>query len=232
MADENLPSTEETTTTTETTTALGDGLAKVTDPTTPKEDGTPPEAKLEGPPEKYEWKLPEGFKADEDGLKEVEPLFKEFGLSQERAQKLIDAYTKYMTKAHETREKGLMDSWTKTRTDWRNDLKKDEVVGKLVGENGNFGPDSELVLTVNRALESLDNPKLVSAFKDAMDFTGAGDNPAFVKVFYALASKVTEGRSYAAGGPSPLDPRTGQPRGARPSAGAALYPHLPSSSGG
>src|SRR5262249_32010915 len=97
-------------------------------------------------------------------------------------------------------------------------------LGKLVGSNGNFGPDSELVRTVNQALDGLQNPKLVSDFKDAMELTGAGDNPAFVKVLYALASKVTEGTTYPTGGV----PTAAQKR---PSAAAAVFPNLPSSQG-
>ncbi len=41
-------------------------------------------------PEKYEFKLPEGMTLDEAKLKIVEPLFKELGLDNVQAQKLVD----------------------------------------------------------------------------------------------------------------------------------------------
>ena len=41
-------------------------------------------------PEKYEFKLPEGMTLDSAKMAIVEPLFKELGLSQESAQKLVD----------------------------------------------------------------------------------------------------------------------------------------------
>lgn len=226
MADEPLSpsSTEPTPTTSETTTALGDGLAKA------------PETKSDGPaldlgaskqappaaaPEKYEaWKVPEGYELDPEVKTEAEPLFKELGLSQDAAQKLVDLYSKHSIKSLEEHNKSASDWWAKRQQDWREELKRDPQVGKLVGSNGNFGPDSAVVQTVNRALDGLQNPKLVSDFKEAMDLTGAGNNPAFVKVLYALASKVTEGTSYAANG-NPVRPNAG-----RPTPGAAMYPNL------
>lgn len=240
MPDENQPSTSETSTTNETMTALGAGLARETDQTStnetsPAAPSTSAEAKAPPPgaPEAYsDWKLPEGFELDDKINEAAKPLFKELGLTQDNAQKLVDFYNEHAKRISEERDKGLMDYWQKTRSDWRDELKKDDVVGKLVGENGNFGPDSALITTVNKALDGLQDPKLVSDFKDAMELTGAGDNPAFVKVLYALSKKVTEGSSYAAGNPSPLDPKTGQVRGSRPTAGAAIYPHLPSAGSG
>ena len=200
---------------------LGDGLAKVTAPTTPPEAPKPAEPPPAVPETYADWKVPEGYELDKGVADEAAPMFRELGLTQEQGQKLVDFYAKHAIKSAEDQTKSIMDSWSETRNQWREDLVKDAQMGKLVGSDGKFGPDSKLVVTVNRALDSLQNPKLASDFKDAMELTGAGDNPAFVKVLYALASKVTEGTSYVSGEPT----RTERPR---PSAGAALYPHLPS----
>jgi hypothetical protein len=225
MADEVTPAqTEPTPTTSETTTALGVGLAQVTTPetkTTGDQTGaqsTESNDKSAAVPEKYsDWKLPEGYELDSKVTEEASPIFKELGLTQDQAQKLVDFYAKHSLAA----SKDAIDSWMRTRSEWREQLKSDDQLGKLVGSDGNFGPDSPLVVTINRALDGLQNPKLVSAFKDAMELTGGGDNPAFVRVLHALASKVTEGTTYAAGQPSANSTR-------RPSPGAALYPNLPS----
>jgi hypothetical protein len=45
-------------------------------------------------PEKYEFKAPEGIPLDEALAEKVTPIFKELDLSQEKAQKLVDLYTK------------------------------------------------------------------------------------------------------------------------------------------
>ena len=220
------PSIVETPTTTETTTALGAGLAtaKATTSDTPPAPGadaaavTPPKpTEPVGAPEKYaDWKLPEGYTLDAGVGEAGSKLFKELNLPQDQAQKLVDFFSEHSLKASKENDA----FWETTRKDWREGLKNDPSIGKLVGTDGNFGPDSPLVRTVNQALDGLQNPKLVSDFKEAMELTGAGDNPAFVRVLHALASKVTEGTTYAKGEPS-------KTANARPTAGAALYPNLP-----
>jgi len=195
----------------EPSTALGSALA-ATPPV-----GTEPPKPPEGAPEAYaDWKLPDGYALDTGVSESGTKLFKELNLTQDQAQKLVDFYSEHAIKS----SKETLDAWQATRKEWREGIANDPALGKLTGSNGNFGPDSALVVTVNRALDGLQNPKLVSDFKDAMELTGAGDNPAFVKVLYALASKVTEGTTYARGEPS-------KTANARPTAGAALYPNLP-----
>lgn len=184
-----------------------------------------PEVKAEPAPKAPEtysdWKLPDGYTLDPEAAAEVGPLFKELNLSQDQAQKLIDTYAKHSIKSSED----AMNAWLDKRKEWRDGLKTDEVLGKLVGKDGNHGPDSPLSITINKALDGLGNPKLVADFKDTMDMTGAGDAPAFVRVLYALASKLTEGTTHVAGNP------TGRDNQGRPTPGGALYPHLPSRSG-
>ena len=195
-------------------TALGAGLS--TTPEAPEGATKPPVA---GAPEKYgDWKLPDGYALDTGVSEAASGLFKDLNLTQDQAQKLVDFYSEHAIKS----SKETLDAWQATRKEWREGIVNDPQLGKLTGSNGNFGPDSALVVTVNRALDGLQNPKLVSDFKDAMELTGAGDNPAFVKVLYALASKVTEGTTYARGEPAKDANR-------RPTAGAALYPNLPAS---
>ena len=53
-------------------------------------DGKPIEEVKSVVPEKYEFKLPEGVTLDETSLALVTPAFKELGLSNEQAQKLVD----------------------------------------------------------------------------------------------------------------------------------------------
>jgi hypothetical protein len=232
MPEEQAPTTTEATTTSSESTLSAGLTASATEspeaaPVVAEvaaKDSTKSDALV---PEKYDaWTVPEGYELDAGLVDEASPIFKELGLTQEASQKLVDFYAKHALKSSDD----AMKAWMETRSEWREDMKSDPVLGKLVGKDGNFGPDSPLVRTINRALDGLQNPKLVSDFKAAMNLTGGGDNPAFVQVLHALASKVTEGTSYASGSPTNIDPKTGQVRG-RPSAGAALYPSLPSASG-
>ena len=65
---------------------------------------------------------------------------------------------------------------------------------------------------------------LAAEFRKAMDVTGAGNNPAFIRAFYKLAQKVTEGHIVTNGKPSPLGQTA--PDAAPKSASGTFYPNL------
>lgn len=180
---------------------LNDGAKK-------PEDEKKPEAK--GAPDKYEFKLPEGYELDPKVSEEASTIFKELGLPQEAAQKLVDFYT---AKASEAAQ-APYDLWQKTQEDWVTSIKADpEIGGKL----------DQVKQVTSKAIDSL-GPKLAGEFREAMNFTGAGNNPAFVRAFYEFAKQLTEGTSVTGGKPS----AAGQSSGAPAQMGAhALYPKLP-----
>jgi hypothetical protein len=165
-----------------------------------------------GAPEKYEeFKVPEGFKLDEAVGKDAGELFKSLNLDQAGAQKLVDFYIAKTQEAAEAPYK----AYSEMRAEWQAAVKADpEIGGKL----------DVVKQTVSRALDGLGDAKLAQEFREAMDLTGAGDNPAFVKAFFKLAQKVTEGQHVSGKGPSTFgQQRPGQPA----SAAHALYPNLP-----
>ena len=157
------------------------------------------------------FKAPEGMEWDPEGLKEAHAKFKELNLSQEQAQGLMDLYGQKIKEAEDSPYK----LWMETQEKWRDEIKADpEIGGKL----------DQVKTTVARAIDGLGDPKLAADFRQAMDFTGAGNNPAFIRTFYKLALMVTEGRPATAGRPSPA----AAPSGGKPSSlAAAMYPHLP-----
>lgn len=168
-----------------------------------------PELKA-GAPEAYsDFSAPEGYEIDTSLLEEAKPLFKELGLPQAGAQRLLDLYAKASLASAEANTKLVRDQ----NEAWVNEVKSDpEIGGKL-----------DLVRqTVSKALDGLP-PKLATEFRQAMDFMGAGNNPAFVKVLYHLSKQLTEGSNIRGNGPSPY----GQgDQGRPPSAAKALFPNL------
>lgn len=205
-------------TTTETkptdTPAKPDG--KVEDKSLVNKDATKPVV-----PDKYEFKAPEGFEIDAKFVADATPVLKELGLDQAQAQKLVDLYSKKAQEQAEAPYKAYED----IRSTWRKDILSDTTLS-----NGSeLKP--EVKATISAALDSLGDAKLTSDFKAAMDLTGAGDNPAFVRAFYKLAQMLPrEGALVLGGKPSPLGQRA---PGAKPvSAAAAMYPNLPTSSQG
>lgn len=167
-------------------------------------------------PEAYaDFKAPEGFEIDKETLAKATPVFKELGLSQENAQRMVDFYAQISKDAAEAPYK----LYEEMRGKWRDEVIKDAALGDGTGLR------SEVKSTIGRAIDSL--PQDVARdFKAAMDLTGAGDNPAFIRAFYNLAQRIGEGTSVKAGAPAPVS----KPGAAPKSAAAALYPNLPSSS--
>lgn len=183
-------------------------------------DAQKPPAPAAGAPEAYtDFTAPEGYTLDKAAIDAATPIFKELGLSQDQAQKLVAFHASQMIEA----AKAPQATYEATRTEWQTAVKSDPELTAAVS-GGKTGLEA-VKLDISRALNGLGDAKLASEFKAAMDLTGAGDHPAFVKTLWKLASFVTEGTNVPGGGPSPHGQRA--PGSAeRPSAAAALYPNL------
>ncbi len=181
-------------------------------------DGSQPleAAKTEevGAPESYTFKAPEGVKLDDKAIAEVTPLFKEMKLSQTSAQKLVDFYAK----AQVSEAKRAAEAVTSMRTEWRDAVMKDAELGPKL---------DTIKADIGKAILQAANgdAKLVGDFKAAMDLTGAGDNPAIIKMINRLSAAVNEGTHVTGSGPSEHG-QVANGRASRPSAAEALYPTL------
>jgi hypothetical protein len=119
--------------------------------------------------------------------------------------------------------KAPADTYEATRTEWQAKVKSDPDLAKAV--NGDKTGLDAVKLDIGRALNALNDPTLAADFKSAMDLTGAGDHPAFVKALWRLSSFVTEGKHVNGSGPSVHGQRAPGGTG-RPTPAAALYPNL------
>lgn len=162
-------------------------------------------------PEKYEFTIPEGKTLDPKLLEEATPIFKELKLDQASAQRLVDLYSKSTSGIQDQ----LLSSVEKLRTDWRDAVARDPVVGTKI---------REAQVEIGRVKDLLP-PEVRTAFNEAMDFTGAGDHPAVFRAMYELAKIVNEGSHVSGGAPSPHGQ---QPNGKvnPPTAAKAMYPKL------
>ena len=167
-----------------------------------------------GPPDKYEFKAPadwadKGWELDPAILEKASPIFKEMGLSQEQAQKLVDFYAAQSATDHQATQDAI-----KTQSDaWLTELKADpEIGGKL----------DSVKERVGRMYDAVGNPELVNAFKEQMNLTGIGNHPAFVRFMNAIADKFLEGKHVSGRGPVEVKSPTGQ----APSVAQAMYPNL------
>jgi hypothetical protein len=198
-----------------------DGTPAQTSTSKPPEkpaDGTKPPAT--GAPEAYAaFTAPDGYTLDPKTIEAATPIFKELGLTQDQAQRLVQFHSEQMIAA----AKGPEATYVEMRTDWQAKVKADPDMAKAV--NGDKTGLDAVKLDIGRALNALGDPTLANEFKEAMNLTGVGDHPAFVKTMWKLASFVTEGKHVSGTNPSPHGQN--DPSKARPATGAhALYPNL------
>lgn len=188
--------------------------AETKQPEAKPEDSKKPESVV---PDKYDFKAPEGFELDPKAVEAATPVFKELGLTNEQGQKLFDVYQKLTAEASEAPYK----AYESLRSGWRDEIAKNSALG-----NGSDGLSDSAKANIARAIDSVGDAKAQTALKEALDITGAGDNPAIVAAFNALGKLLSEGTAVRAGAPAPVKAPAAGPQ----SAARALYPNLPSSS--
>lgn len=169
------------------------------------------EAEAAKAPDKYEFKVPEGFELDETVSKEASDLFKSMNLPQAAAQSLVDFYIKQTQAAVDAPLRMVQEQNDR----WIDEVKADKDLGPKI---------AQVRTTISKAIDGLGDPILAKDFRTAMDFTGAGNHPAFIKALYKLAQQVTEGGHVRGNGPSPGGQEN--PKGAPKDAAHALYPNL------
>ncbi|KAE9882863.1 peptidase, partial [Escherichia coli] len=72
------------------------------------------EQKQEGAPEKYEFTAGEGVELDTEALKDFEPVARDLNLTNEQAQKLVDAYPKILAGVQQRQA----EAWQKQTEGW------------------------------------------------------------------------------------------------------------------
>ncbi|HTE38632.1 MAG TPA: hypothetical protein VK630_19005 [Reyranella sp.] len=135
--------------------------------------------------------LPKGVEVDGDTLSAAKSLFAEQRLPQEQAQKLVDLY---VARANAAAERNVA-AWRDTQEKWAGEVKADPDIG------GPRFPAS--VAAASRAIEWARVPGL----KEALDMTGAGNNPAIVKAFVRFGQALAEDR-FTAGNVGTSDQRS------------------------
>ncbi|ENG3584757.1 peptidase [Enterobacter hormaechei subsp. steigerwaltii] len=141
------------------------------------------EQKPEGAPEKYEFTAGEGVELDTEALKDFEPVARELNLTNEQAQKLVDAYPKILAGVQQRQA----EAWQSQTEQWAADVKADKEIGgdKLTAN----------LSAAQRALEQFGDPEL----KEYLDSTGLGNHPALVKAFIKVGKAMSEDKVVTGG---------------------------------
>jgi hypothetical protein len=132
-------------------------------------------------PEKYEFKMPDGVKVNQELVDAVSPVLKELKITQADAQRLVDAYTPVIQKQTEAMVKAQADESMKVfnqiKTEWKNETEK------LLGAN----KDVEIAHAA-RFINKFGSP----ALRQVLNETGLGNHPELVKVFIEAGKKLSQ----------------------------------------
>ncbi|WP_275157792.1 peptidase [Citrobacter koseri] len=141
-----------------------------------KPDEKKEEDKPEGAPEKYEFQAAEGVELDSEALKDFEPVARDLNLTNEQAQKLVDAYPKILAGVQQRQA----EAWQQTTEQWAADVKADKEIGgdKLTSN----------LSAAQRALDQFGTPEL----KEYLNTTGLGNHPDLVKTFVKIGKAMSE----------------------------------------
>ncbi len=160
-------------------------------------DGKPIEEQKPEPraPEEYaEFTKPEGLEFDETALAEYKSFAKEQDLTQEQAQKLLEfggARIKTMTEAP-------YKLWAETQAKWQAEVKADPDIGGTKFEQSI--KDAAQVFVPGESNPFVKSEAEAKGLRDALNMTGAGNNPAMVR-FFARIGKLLAEPGTLTGGP-------------------------------
>lgn len=132
-------------------------------------------------PEKYEFKVPEGMTLDTAAVEKFSPVFKELGLDQKGAQKLVDAYVPYL----QEQIKGQLEAQQQAANKVFNDMKtewKNETIKELGADHA-----KELAVAA-KFIDRFGTPKL----REVLNETGLGNHPEIVRAFIKAGKAISE----------------------------------------
>lgn len=138
-------------------------------------------------PDKYDLSAGEGVALDTDALAIAEPIFRELGLSNDKAQKLTDAYAQIVGKVTERVQGDQSALIAEQRKAWAAEAQADEEIG------GKHWQDS--ISASAKALDALGAPA-GSPFRQLLDDSGLGNHPEMIRMFVKIGKAVGEDPSF------------------------------------
>lgn len=160
---------------------------QTTDTTTPEklddkgpDKGADPDKPAEGVPEAYEFAMPEGMELDQGLLDKATPTFKELGLTNEQASKLVGIYAEHV--------KAMTEGASEKAEEWYAQRRQQEIAtaneagitaikaDKEIGGD-NFEPVKQRVVA---AVGAIGTPELRATF----DKLGLGNDPELVRFIH------------------------------------------------
>jgi hypothetical protein len=145
------------------------------------------------PAEYAEFTVPEGTALDEQTATEFKGLAKELDLTQEQAQKLLDFGGGKLRAQIEAPYK----LWAETQAKWQAEVKADPEIGGT--KFAQSIKDAAQVFVPGESNPFVGSAEEAKALRDALNMTGAGNNPAMVKMFVKMGKLLAEPGSLTGG---------------------------------
>ena len=199
MADEAEIPTTETTTAPEAAPAA-ETVAETPAAETPAEDTTllgdveadtaaeaPADAAADGPPEAYELTAPEGITLDAEAIDLATPVFKDLGLNNEQANKLMPVAADFAKRIQEKSQQAVMSEVMAQRAAWADEAQNDPEIG-----GAKF---SETMALSAKALDTLGYPK-GSPFRNFLTDSGLGNHPEMIRAMRRIGEAVGEDNNF------------------------------------
>lgn len=157
-------------------------------PGTATAEATPPsESKPDSVPEKYEFVFPEGVAVDADTLQKFEPVLKELGLPNDKAQKLADV----LLSVRQAEAQAQQDRWGEQLKTWESEVRADKEIGGQKFE--------ENLKAAQSALARFGSPEL----KQVLDATGLGNHPELIRLCTKIGKAMAEDTIVTGGSAAP-----------------------------
>lgn len=150
-------------------------------------------------PDAYEFKVPEGIEGveiDQGLADQFTPVFKELGLTQEKADKLVKVYAERVAADNKAQHDALVEGWQTKVKGWEETARKDTEYG---GEHF----DANLKIA-QHALGKYSSPELNKLLVE----TGLGSHPDLIRAFVRIGKATAEdqpGQTTAEGSPEAKD---------------------------
>lgn len=133
-------------------------------------------------PEAYELSV-DGLDLDAAAIEEATPVFKEVGLSNDQAQKLMPAAAKFRESVANATLQSIVDAGAKQKADWAEATRSDPDIGG--------GKLTETIHLSAKALDALGYPE-GHEFRQALTDTGFGNHPEMVRMMRKIGEMVSE----------------------------------------
>jgi hypothetical protein len=155
--------------------ADGEKKADAADGEKKPDDDKKADDKPEGPPEKYEFTMPEGVELDAALVEKVDPILRELNLTNEQASKLASAFAEHRVSEAQRQS----DAYAQQVEDWGKQAREDKEFGGAAFEQN--------VPLAQKAIAQFGTPELKTLLAD-----GLGNHPELIRFCVKVGKAIGE----------------------------------------